>query len=94
MDGAKADMLLTDSPYNVAYEGGTKDKLKIQNENMENDSFKIFLRDAFTAGNGVLKPGGAFYVWHADSEGYNFRGACLDTGWKVRQCLIWAKIHW
>lgn len=91
MDGAKADMLLTDSPYNVAYEGGTKDKLKIQNENMENDSFKIFLRDAFTAGIGVLKPGGAFYVWHADSEGYNFRGACLDTGWKVRQCLIWAK---
>lgn len=38
-----------------------------------------------------MKPGAAFYIWHADSEGYNFRGACHDIGWKVRQCLIWAK---
>ena len=39
----------------------------------------------------VLKPGGAFYIWHADSEGYNFRGACREVGWKVRQTLIWNK---
>lgn len=91
MDGVKADMLLTDPPYNVAYEGGTKDKLKIKNDSMDNDSFRVFLKDAFSAANEVLKPGGAFYIWHADSEGYNFRGACLDVGLKVRQCLIWAK---
>ena len=91
MDGVKADMVLTDPPYNVAYEGGTKDKLTIKNDSMDNDSFRIFLKDAFFAANESLKPGGAFYIWHADSEGYNFRGACLDVGWKVRQCLIWAK---
>ena len=38
-----------------------------------------------------MKEGAVFYIWHADSEGYNFRGACRDAGWKVRQCLIWNK---
>lgn len=91
MGPAQADMILTDPPYNVSYEGGTKEKLKIQNDNMDNESFRQFLRDAFKAGDSVLKPGGCFYIWHADLEGYNFRGACLDNGWKVRQCLIWNK---
>jgi DNA modification methylase len=49
------------------------------------------LRDAFTAADSVMKQGAVFYVWHADSEGYNFRGACRDAGWQVRQCLIWNK---
>lgn len=91
MNEEQADMILTDPPYNVAYEGKTKDALKIQNDSMDNDSFRQFLRDAFKAGDSVLKPGGVFYIWHADSEGYNFRGACFDIGWKVRQCLIWNK---
>ena len=91
MGGQLADMLLTDPPYNVAYEGKTKDHLTIQNDSMDNDSFRQFLRDAFTSADAVMKQGAVFYIWHADSEGYNFRGACFDIGWKVRQCLIWNK---
>lgn len=91
MGGNLADMLLTDPPYNVDYEGKTKDKLKIENDKMENDDFRQFLVDAFTNADMVMKAGAVFYIWHADSEGYNFRGACSDAGWKVRQCLIWAK---
>lgn len=91
MGGQLADMILTDPPYNVAYEGKTKDRLTIQNDSMDNDSFRQFLRDAFTSADAVMKQGAVFYIWHADSEGYNFRGACFDIGWKVRQCLIWNK---
>ena len=91
MAGQLADMLLTDPPYNVAYEGKTKDRLTIQNDSMDNDSFRQFLRDAFGSADAVMKQGAVFYIWHADSEGYNFRGACFDIGWKVRQCLIWNK---
>lgn len=91
MGGQMADMLLTDPPYNVAYEGKTKDHLTIQNDSMDNDSFRQFLRDAFTSADAVMKQGAVFYIWHADLEGYNFRGACFDIGWKVRQCLIWNK---
>ena len=91
MGGQLADMLLTDPPYNVAYEGKTKDRLTIQNDSMDNDSFRQFLRDAFSSADAVMKQGAVFYIWHADSEGYNFRGACFDIGWKVRQCLIWNK---
>ena len=89
--GQLVDMWLTDPPYNVAYEGKTKDALKIQNDSMSNDTFRQFLRDANTAADAVMKPGAVFYIWHADSEGYNFRGACHDVGWQVRQCLIWKK---
>lgn len=91
MGGEQADMLLTDPPYNVNYEGKTKDKLKIKNDQMENDNFRQFLTDAFSNADIVMKPGAVFYIWHADKEGYNFRGACFDAGWTVRQCLIWNK---
>ena len=91
MGGDLADMLLTDQPYNVDYEGKTKDKLKIENDKMDNDNFRQFLIDAFSNADMVMKAGAVFYIWHADSEGYNFRGACFDVGWKVRQCLIWNK---
>ena len=87
----RVDMLLTDPPYNVAYTGKTKDALTIQNDSMGDEAFRTFLRDAFVTADAVLKPGAVFYVWHADLEGYNFRGACKDAGWKVRQCLIWQK---
>lgn len=58
---------------------------------MEDESFRRFLVDAFTAADSVMKPGASFYIWHADTEGFNFRGACRDIGWQVRQCLIWSK---
>ena len=90
-DGQPVDMWLTDPPYNVAYEGKTKDALKIQNDSMGDDQFRQFLRDAYVTADLVMKAGAVFYIWHADSEGYNFRGAAHDAGWKVRQCLIWKK---
>ena len=88
-DGQLVDMWLTDPPYNVAYEGGTG--LTIQNDDMGDEQFRQFLRDAYVTADLVMKPGAVFYIWHADSEGYNFRGAAQDAGWKVRQCLIWKK---
>jgi len=90
-DGQFVDMWLTDPPYNVEYKGKTADALTIVNDNMKNEDFRQFLVDAYTAADSVMKPGAVFYIWHADSEGYNFRGACVDVGWDVRQCLIWEK---
>lgn len=89
--GQLVDMWLTDPPYNVAYEGGTKEKLTIKNDSMGDDQFRQFLRDCYVAADTVMKPGAVFYIWHADSEGFNFRGAARDAGWQVRQCLIWKK---
>lgn len=91
MGGGLADLWLTDPPYNVAYQGKTKDALTIQNDEMDDESFRRFLVSAYDAADSVLKEGAAFYIWHADSEGFNFRGACRDIGWKVRECLIWSK---
>lgn len=88
---AMMDLLVTDPPYNVAYEGKTEDALTIENDNMDDAKFREFLKAAFACADGVMRPGAAFYIWHADSEGFNFRGACRDIGWTVRQCLIWNK---
>lgn len=77
VDGQQIDLIVTDPPYNVAYEGGTEEALTIMNDSMDNESFRKFLRDAFFAADTVLREGGAFYIWHADSEGYNFRGGLL-----------------
>jgi site-specific DNA-methyltransferase (adenine-specific) len=90
-EGQLVDMWLTDPPYNVAYEGKTKDALTIQNDKMDDGGFRQFLTDAYSAADAVMKKGAVFYIWHADSEGYNFRGAAKDVGWPVRQCLIWKK---
>ncbi len=91
MDGQKADIAVTDPPYNVGYTGGTKDALTIQNDKQEDSAFRKFLAAAFCNMNTAMKPGAVFYIWHADSEGYNFRAACKEAGWQVRQCLIWNK---
>lgn len=89
MDGQLADMLLTDPPYGVDYEGGTG--MKIENDKLKGEEFLHFLADAFGAADEVLKPGAVFYIWHADSNGSIFRNACDMVGWEVRQCLIWVK---
>lgn len=91
MEGQKADMWLTDPPYNVDYTGKTKDALKIKNDKMKNNDFRQFLRDSYSAADAFMKEGSVFYIWHADLEGYNFRGAAYDIGWDIRQCLIWNK---
>ena len=95
------DMWLTDPPYNVAVVGGNradnigerikKGGLVIKNDSMPDEDFRQFLRDCYVAADAVMKPGAVFYIWHADLEGYNFRGAAKDAGWQVRQCLIWNK---
>ncbi len=89
MNGQKADMVMTDPPYNVAYEGGTG--LTIMNDEMDNDSFYTFLLLFYKAFADVTKDGGAWYVWHADSEGVNFRKAFQESGLLMKQCLIWVK---
>ncbi len=58
---------------------------------MGDADFRNFLIGAYKAADSVMAKGAAFYIWHADTEGYNFRAACSEVGWKLRQCLIWAK---
>ena len=91
MNGTKAEMIFTDPPYNVNYEGGTDDKLKIKNDNMPAEEFNEFLLKAFEAMAKHTKPGGAIYVCHADNASSDFRAALEKAGWSLRQCLIWAK---
>lgn len=92
MVGKLADILITDPPYNVNYEGKTKKALKIKNDEFASGSdFLDFLIKFYTCSVGVLKSGGAFYIWHADLEGLNFRKAANEAGLTVRQCLIWCK---
>lgn len=102
MGGQKADLFLTDPPYNVALGmGGSNDDarkrhrrtdgLVIMNDKMDNNEFRQFLTTVFSNAKMVMKGGAAFYIWHADSEGYNFRGAMMDAGFQIRQTLIWKK---
>lgn len=91
MGDEQADLLITDPPYNVNYEGKTKDKLKIQNDAMQNEQFLPFLTDTFSNCCTFTKDGGAAYIFHADSEGLNFRKAFVDSGFELKQCCIWVK---
>nr|WP_325765125.1 site-specific DNA-methyltransferase [Cronobacter muytjensii] len=88
---ALVDAWITDPPYNVDYSGKTAAALKIKNDKQSDDKFLEFLCAACAAADLVLKPGGVFYIWHADSEGLNFRAAVKHTGWNLKQCLIWNK---
>ena len=101
--GALVDMWLTDPPYNVDMTAknkmlekagkARKDKANfgIENDSMNDDQFRQFLRDSYTAANSVMKPGAVFYIWFADVETHNFTGALKDAGWALRQMLIWKK---
>lgn len=91
MAGRQANMVFTDPPYNVDYEGGTAARLKIQNDKMDSGEFSEFLLRAFTNCIDATAPGGAVYVFHADAAGSDFRGALAQAGWLVKQCLIWVK---
>lgn len=97
-----ADLYITDPPYNVALGmGGSVDEARkrhrrtdglcIMNDKMDDSAFRQFIIDAFNAASDVMKPGASFYIWHADNESYNFRGALRDVGLTLRQTLIWNK---
>lgn len=91
MGGEQAHLLLTDPPYNVDYQGGTKDKMKIANDNMDDVAFVGFLTAAFNCATQAMRPGAAFYIWHADSKGWEFRSALKEAGLTLRETLIWVK---
>ncbi len=89
MDAFEADLLLTDPPYNVDYEGS--DGKKIKNDKMGDAQFRQFLRDAFASAFAVMRPGAAFYIWYSDVETANFSSAVVEIFGKLRQVLIWKK---
>lgn len=89
MDGKRANLVLTDPPYNVAFE--SSDGLSIKNDKMENEKFYEFLLAAFKNMAAHLEKGGAAYVFHADTEGLNFRKAFIDAGFHLSGCCIWVK---
>ena len=99
VDGAEIDLCVTDPPYNVNYGsinetgyGKERDNgNKILNDNMDDESFYQFLLAFYTQMVRVLKPGGSFYIFHSDTEGYNFRKALRDAGGELKQNLIWVK---
>lgn len=89
MDGKKANLIITDPPYNVAFE--SSDGLFIKNDKMVNDKFYEFLLSAFKNMAAHLEKGGSAYVFHADTEGLNFRKAFMDAGFHLSGCCIWVK---
>lgn len=93
MDGKKASLVVTDPPYNVNYSGGGVDgnKLTIKNDHMPDSDFYQFLRDVYVNLFTVMDDGAPIYVFHADTEGVNFRKAMMDAGLKLAQCLVWVK---
>nr|WP_315245148.1 DNA modification methylase [uncultured Flavobacterium sp.] len=91
LQGVLMSLILTDPPYNVNYTGGTKEKLQIENDNMSSADFYTFLFEFYKACFDFAKAGAGIYVFHADSEGANFRNALKDAGFKLAQCLIWLK---
>ena len=89
VDGKQMDMIFTDPPYNVDYEGSTG--MKIQNDKQKDEDFYNFLSSAFINMANNVKPGGSIYCCHADTEGLNFRTAFKNAGFKLAECLIWVK---
>jgi len=88
LEGKTLDLVWTDPPYNVDYQGTAGGML---NDSMSDEHYAVFLRTAFLRSLEVTKPGGAIYVAHADSEGRIVRAAFHQAGWHAAQCLIWVK---
>ena len=88
MNGKKANLVVTDPPYNVNYQGTAG---KIKNDNLENDKFYQFLFDAFTCMEKAMADDASIYVFHADTEGLNFRKAFADAGFYLSGTCIWKK---
>lgn len=91
MGNSIADLWLTDPPYNLSYKGRTKDRLTIQNDSMDDQSFREFLCDAYARAFDVLRDGGVFYIFHSDTEAFNFQYALRANGLRLRKCLVWVK---
>lgn len=89
MDGRKANLILTDPPYGVSFKSSSG--LTIQNDSMKDEEFYHFLLDSFKNMTDHLEKGGAAYVFHADTEGLNFRRAFIDAGFHLAGCCIWVK---
>lgn len=89
MDGKRANLILTDPPYGVSFK--SKSGLTIKNDSMKNEEFYEFLKSAFVNMAAHLEPGGSAYVFHADTEGLNFRQAFIDAGFHLAGCCIWVK---
>lgn len=89
MDGKKANLILTDPPYGVSFQSA--DGLSIQNDSIKGEEFYQFLLAAMQNMVAVLEPGGTAYVFHADTEGLNFRRAFVDAGLHLAGCCIWVK---
>jgi site-specific DNA-methyltransferase (adenine-specific) len=90
-EGVLADLVNTDPPYNVDYQGKTKDALTIENDRMGDGDFRQFLLDYFTNCYALMRLGAPIYVFYADNETRNFSSAFQDAGLKLSQCLIWVK---
>ena len=88
MDGKKANLVITDPPYNVNYEGSAG---KIKNDNLADDKFYHFLLNAFMQTEAAMDDDASIYVFHADTEGLNFRRAFADAGFNLSGCCIWKK---
>jgi len=91
LNGEMADCIFTDPPYNVAYQGGTKDKLTIENDSMSDADFENFLLAAYEAMFANAKEGCPIYVCHADGSSIAFRSKFLESGFLLKQILIWVK---
>lgn len=89
MNGKRANLFLTDPPYGVSFKSSSG--LTIQNDSIKDEDFYSFLKSAFSAAVDCLEKGAAAYIFHADTEGLNFRRAFVDAGFHLAGCCIWVK---
>lgn len=87
------DLVITDPPYNINYEGKTKEKLSIKNDNLPTLEFESLLKEFYNNANIFMRPGACIYVFHADINGEIFRKCFREASFKLSQCLIWEKDH-